>query len=67
MFCQLNEQEDERFLKYTVQLHDTFYTLKSQYNVSRRELVYYNPFLKGSIYLHNFYGREILIPKNLMF
>ncbi len=63
MFCQFNEQEDERFLKHTVQLHDTFYTLKSQYNVSRRELVYYNPFLKGSIYLHNFHGREILIPK----
>ena len=63
MLCQLNEQEDERFLKHTVQLHDTFYTLKSQYNVSRRELVYYNSFLKGSIYLHNFHGREILIPK----
>ena len=44
MFCQLNEQEDERFEAYGSA--SWYYTLKSQYNVSRRELVYYNPFLK---------------------
>ena len=60
--CQLNEDEGKSFIKHTVELHDSYYTLKSQYNVTRRELVFHNPFLKGSIYLHNFHGSEIIIP-----
>ena len=62
LFSQIKDEENERFIKHTVQLYDSFYTLKSKYNVTRRELVLYNPFLKGSIYLHQFDGKEILIP-----
>jgi len=62
LFSQIRDEDQEIFMKYTVQSFDSFYTLKSKYDVTRRELVLYNPFLKGSIYLDEFHGQEILIP-----
>jgi len=62
LFSQIKDDKNEKFITHTIQLYDSFYTLKSKYNVTRRELVYYNPFLKGSIYLHEFDGEEIIIP-----
>ena len=63
LFSQIKKDEKrEKFIRHTIQIYDSFYSLKSQYDVTRRQLVLYNPFLKGSIYLHDFHGREILIP-----
>ena len=62
LFSQIRDEDQDKFIKHTVQSYDSFYTLKSKYDVTRRELVLYNPFLKGSIYLDEFRGQEILIP-----
>jgi hypothetical protein len=62
LFAQIGQKNDQKFIVHTITLQDSFYTLKSKYNITRRDLILHNPFLKGSIYLYDFQGQDILIP-----